>query len=213
MSELTMTKPQREAFLADLHGGVVTISRDGEAPLAAPVWYSYEPGGDVVFVFESASEKIELVKATGRASLCVQNKTMPYKYACRRVTIVGGVDDDIERGLAHRYLGTEIGDIYLGVRRQRTTASAPHAHAVRRRPRPVRGSVLAPRRGHTAVQAASRSHTVAVVCGWTWTRRLPIRRRTTSRAGCRIPMRCTIFAEAMRFPARLLDIGWAGTSH
>ena len=114
MSELTMTKPQREAFLADLHVGVVTISRDGEAPLAAPVWYSYEPGGDVVFVFESASEKIELVKATGRASLCVQNETMPYKYVTvEGSTIVGGVDDDVERGLAHRYLGTEIGDIYL----------------------------------------------------------------------------------------------------
>src|SRR6202011_5356399 len=72
MSELTMKKAQREAFLAGLHVGVVAVARDGEAPLAAPVWYSYEPGGDVVFVFESASEKIKLFEAEGQATLCVQ---------------------------------------------------------------------------------------------------------------------------------------------
>lgn len=75
----------REAFLADLHVGIVTYARDGAAPLAAPVWYSYEPGGDVVFVFESASEKIKLIEATGQASLCVQSEAMPYKY----VTVEG----------------------------------------------------------------------------------------------------------------------------
>lgn len=114
MSELTMTKSQREAFLADLHIGVVTVARDGEAPLAAPVWYSYAPGGDIVFVFESASEKIKLFKSAGRASLCVQNETMPYQYVTvDGPTVVGDTDDDVERSLAHRYLGAEIGDLYL----------------------------------------------------------------------------------------------------
>ena len=73
-----MSKSQREAFLVDLHVGVVAVTRDGAPPLAAPVWYSYEPGGDVVFVFESASEKIKLFEASGQASLCVQNEAMPY---------------------------------------------------------------------------------------------------------------------------------------
>jgi PPOX class probable F420-dependent enzyme len=115
MSELTMTKTQREAFLADLHVGVVTIARDGAAPLAAPVWYSYEPGGDVVFVFESASEKIKLFEAAGRASLCVQNEAMPYKYVTvEGPAVVGDSDDAVQRTLAHKYLGPEIGDLYLG---------------------------------------------------------------------------------------------------
>lgn len=114
MSELTMTKSQREAFLADLHIGVITVARDGEAPLAAPVWYSYAPGGDIMFVFESASEKIKLLKAAGRASLCVQTETMPYQYVTvEGPTAVGDTDDDVERSLAHRYLGPEIGDLYL----------------------------------------------------------------------------------------------------
>jgi PPOX class probable F420-dependent enzyme len=114
MSELTMTMTQREAFLADLHVGVVTIARDGAAPLAAPVWYIYEPGGDVVFVFESASEKIRLLEAAGQASLCVQNEAMPYKYVTvEGPAVVGDTDDDVQRTLAHKYLGPEIGDLYL----------------------------------------------------------------------------------------------------
>jgi PPOX class probable F420-dependent enzyme len=114
MSELTMGKIQREAFLADLHVGVVTIARADEAPLAVPVWYSYEPGGDVQFVFESTSEKIKLLRATGEASLCVQNESMPYKYVVvSGPTVVGDTDEALERSLAHRYLGAEIGDVYL----------------------------------------------------------------------------------------------------
>jgi nitroimidazol reductase NimA-like FMN-containing flavoprotein (pyridoxamine 5'-phosphate oxidase superfamily) len=115
MSELTMTKAQREAFLADLHVGIVAITRDGEPPLAAPVWYSYEPGGDVVFVFESASEKVKLFETAAQASLCVQNEAMPYQYVTvEGPAMVGDTDDEVERSLAHRYLGPEIGDLYLG---------------------------------------------------------------------------------------------------
>ncbi len=109
-----MKKPDREAFLADVHVGVITVARDGAAPLAAPVWYSYESGGDVLFVFESASEKIKLIEATGQASLCVQSEAMPYKYVTGEgPAVVGDIDNDGERALAYRYLGPEIGDIYL----------------------------------------------------------------------------------------------------
>jgi nitroimidazol reductase NimA-like FMN-containing flavoprotein (pyridoxamine 5'-phosphate oxidase superfamily) len=115
MSELTMSKSDREAFLADLHVGVVAIARDGAPPLAAPVWYRYEAGGDVVFVFESASEKVKLFESAGEASLCVQNEAMPYKYVTvEGPTVVSGTDDDVQRSLAHRYLGPDIGDLYLG---------------------------------------------------------------------------------------------------
>lgn len=109
-----MTTAQREAFLAEVHVGVITVAREGGAPLAAPVWYSYEPGGDVVFAFESASEKIKLLELRGQASLCVQSEAMPYKYVTvEGPTVVGDVDDGVERTLAHRYLGEEIGAIYL----------------------------------------------------------------------------------------------------
>ena len=114
MGELTMSKADRESFLQDPHVGVISVARDGEASLAVPVWYRYEPGGDVVFSFEAESEKIKLVQATGQASLCVQNEAMPYKYVTvEGPAVVGETDRELERSLAHRYLGAEIGDLDL----------------------------------------------------------------------------------------------------
>jgi hypothetical protein len=110
-----MSKSDHEAFLADVHVGMVGIARKGAPPLTAPVWYSYEPGGDVVFAFEAASEKISLLRTTGEASLCAQTESMPYKY----VTVEGPVviespDVAVVTSLAYLYLGEELGDIYLG---------------------------------------------------------------------------------------------------
>ena len=48
---LTMTKEEREAFLADVHVAVVSVVEDGHGPLVVPIWYSYEPGGEVGGVF------------------------------------------------------------------------------------------------------------------------------------------------------------------
>ena len=39
MADTRMTQEEREAFLADLHVGVLAIPADG-APLTAPIWYS-----------------------------------------------------------------------------------------------------------------------------------------------------------------------------
>ena len=109
-----MTKDQREEFLADVHVGVITVAREVGAPMAGPVWYHYEPGGDVVFVVEPTSEKVRLLERSGEASLCAQSEVVPYKYVTvEGPTVVGDVDDDMERLLAYRYLGREVGDVYL----------------------------------------------------------------------------------------------------
>ena len=50
MSEIGMTRAEREAFLAEVHVAVVAIAEEGRAPLAVPVWYAYEPGGEIRFV-------------------------------------------------------------------------------------------------------------------------------------------------------------------
>jgi PPOX class probable F420-dependent enzyme len=122
MSELTMSKADREAFLADVHVGMVGIERDGAPPLTAPVWYSYEPGGDVVFAFEAESEKIRLLRETGEASLCAQTEAMPYQYVTvEGPTVVSDPDDAVDAALAYRYLGQEIGDIYLGATAESVT--------------------------------------------------------------------------------------------
>jgi len=39
-----MTPQEREAFLADVHVGVLAIEEPGRGPLALPVWYVYRDG-------------------------------------------------------------------------------------------------------------------------------------------------------------------------
>jgi nitroimidazol reductase NimA-like FMN-containing flavoprotein (pyridoxamine 5'-phosphate oxidase superfamily) len=75
-----MTVPEREAFLAEVHIGVLAVARDGRGPLAVPVWYRYEPGGDVGIWMERRSLKYQAIEAAGRLSLVAQTETAPYKY-------------------------------------------------------------------------------------------------------------------------------------
>jgi len=114
MSELTMSKAAREAFLADVHVGVFCVSRPGAAPLATPVWYLYEPGGDVRVMVGATSQKAELVRAAGVASLCAQSEAMPYRF----VTVEGAAAlesgaDEIAFEMAARYLGETSAKAYV----------------------------------------------------------------------------------------------------
>ena len=49
MADFRMSKDEREAFLADVHVGVLIVERADSAPLASPVWYRYRPGGAWIF--------------------------------------------------------------------------------------------------------------------------------------------------------------------
>ncbi len=113
MGQLTMTKEEREAFLAGVHIGVLAVNGDG-APSVTPIWYSYEPGGDVVVTTDVTSPKTALLRAAGRAALCVQTESAPYQYVVVEgpVTVGDGVDSAWRRQLADRYLGTELGALY-----------------------------------------------------------------------------------------------------
>ena len=47
---LAMTRSEREAFLADVHVGIISIENPGRGPLSVPIWYLYEPGGEIAIV-------------------------------------------------------------------------------------------------------------------------------------------------------------------
>src|SRR5205809_447653 len=94
---LTMTKEEREAFLADIHVAVISIAEDGHGPLVVPIWYSYEPGGEVRIVTGRASRKGKLLERAGRFSLCVQTETLPYKYVSVEGPIVAIEAADLDR--------------------------------------------------------------------------------------------------------------------
>ena len=76
-----MSRAEREEFLAGLHVGVLSVaSPDGRGPLAAPVWYTYQPGGTVNVSTGRGTRKALAIEAAGRVSLCAQEERLPYKY-------------------------------------------------------------------------------------------------------------------------------------
>lgn len=109
-----MTTAEREAFLADVHVGVLSVAAGNErGPLVVPLWYRYEPGGSVRFMTSPESRKAKLIKTTGRASLAVQNEGAPYRYVTVEgpaTQVDGPPDETWLRGLHHHYMGPEIGD-------------------------------------------------------------------------------------------------------
>jgi nitroimidazol reductase NimA-like FMN-containing flavoprotein (pyridoxamine 5'-phosphate oxidase superfamily) len=134
---LTMTKEEREAFLADVHIGIISISEEGRGPLTVPIWYAYNPGGDLRVMTGRESRKGRLLARAGRFSLCVQTETPPYKYVSIEGPIISIEAADVERDgrpLARRYLGKEMGDRYVEETRNLPT----HADAVLVRMRPER---------------------------------------------------------------------------
>lgn len=113
---LAMTRGERETFLAGLHVGVISIPDEGRGPLTVPVWYAYEPGGELRVITSKTSRKGRLLEKAARFSLCVQTETPPYKYVSVEGPIAGIDRADVERDLrplARRYLGTDAGDAYI----------------------------------------------------------------------------------------------------
>jgi len=111
-----MNKEEREEYLSRPHVGVVGIEESGRGPLTVPVWYSYEPGGDLRILINPDSKKAKLIAIAGRFSLCVQREKLPYKYVMVEGPVVSSDPCDVEtqaRPLARRYLGDEMGDRYI----------------------------------------------------------------------------------------------------
>jgi PPOX class probable F420-dependent enzyme len=114
--DLRMTADERLAFLSDApRVGVLSVEAPDRAPIASPVWYTLEADGTITFSVATESQKAQLLRATGRATMCVQTELAPYSY----VSVEGAVEDlgpstdDSRRSRAHRYLGVEFGDAYF----------------------------------------------------------------------------------------------------
>ncbi len=111
MAEMEMTREEREAFLADVHVGILSIARSGKAPLALPIWYRYEDG-DVVIGMSGTSLKAKLLRRAGRATMTVQTETAPYKYVMVEGPVVVLQEQRDDYAMASRYLGPELGKWY-----------------------------------------------------------------------------------------------------
>jgi hypothetical protein len=138
MAQFSMTREEREAYLAGVHVGVLSIADQHRGPLTVPVWYAYSPGGEVHICTSQSSRKAKLLAAAGRMSLCVQDETSPYRYVSIEGPVIGDEPADVERDLrplARRYLGEEGGDRWVAGYLERVKQdSAATEHLFRIRP-------------------------------------------------------------------------------
>jgi nitroimidazol reductase NimA-like FMN-containing flavoprotein (pyridoxamine 5'-phosphate oxidase superfamily) len=110
-----MTRDEREAFLAGLHVGVVTVDEPGHGPLSVPVWYLYEPGGEIVLVTRPQARKAGLLSVGASVAFLVQSEEMPPKYVTVQGRVVSTEPADVARHVkpvVRKYLGAEVGDAY-----------------------------------------------------------------------------------------------------
>lgn len=107
-----MTKAERDAFLAEVHVGVLAIEEPGRGPVALPIWYLVDEG-DVVLSMDRSSLKARLLEAAGRATLTVQDEAPPYRYVSVEGPVALGPASHDSLELASRYLGAELGQRYV----------------------------------------------------------------------------------------------------
>jgi PPOX class probable F420-dependent enzyme len=113
MGHLTMSTSEREAFLADVHVGVLAVERPDGPPLLSPVWYRYG-GGVVEITTEEGTQKVRALRSAGRASLCAQREgTSPAYVTVEGPVAITEATRDQRHAIATRYLGAELGEAYV----------------------------------------------------------------------------------------------------
>lgn len=114
---INMSKPEREAYLKELHVGVISIEQADGAPLSAPIWYDYDPAVGLWILTEPNSKKGKALAAAQRFTLVAQNETAPlYKYVSVSGPIVEVRVADLEKDtkpMAYRYFDQATADMYL----------------------------------------------------------------------------------------------------
>ncbi|MFI6504861.1 pyridoxamine 5'-phosphate oxidase family protein [Nonomuraea typhae] len=132
MMSTRMTAAERENFLAGTHIGVLSVADGGAGPMAVPIWYGYEPGGELRFATSPGSRKMGLVRAAGRVSFTVQQEAMPYKYVSVEGPVIGDEATSLTeyREWSIRYLGPEAGERFFAsaeefIRSMRTVRVRP----------------------------------------------------------------------------------------
>jgi len=109
-----LSEQERQGFLAEPHVGVVSVARDAaRPPLTVPLWYAYQPGGNISFFTGTQGRKARKTSLIQRArvlSLTVQHDRFPYKYVTVEGTVVRADQPPTAEqmlAIARRYLPEE----------------------------------------------------------------------------------------------------------
>ncbi|MRH91619.1 pyridoxamine 5-phosphate oxidase [Nocardia sp. SYP-A9097] len=97
---------ERQSFLAQPHIGALAVNKAGRAPLSVPIWYQYSPGGELWIITSPDSQKMQLLKESGRFSIMAQvlEPTVRYVTVEGPVTRIGPMSDEMHLEMASRYL-------------------------------------------------------------------------------------------------------------
>ncbi|RLV04515.1 pyridoxamine 5-phosphate oxidase [Streptomyces griseocarneus] len=111
---MPLTVEEREAFLAEPHIGALSVAsgRPDRAPVTVPIWYGYEPGGEVWIVTERSSRKFALIQAAGRFSMMADHGPR-YVSVEGEVVLTETTTGAELRAMAARYLPGEQVDPYV----------------------------------------------------------------------------------------------------
>lgn len=107
---MPLTETERQRFLAEPRMAALAIDAEpGRGPLTVPIWYAYEPGGDVEFLTVGTSRKATLLAKAGRLSLLVQRDTPTYRYVSVEGPVIGSepTTEEFMTRLAARYMPPE----------------------------------------------------------------------------------------------------------
>ncbi|MEW1548935.1 pyridoxamine 5'-phosphate oxidase family protein [Streptomyces tsukubensis] len=106
-----LSRGEREEFLSEPHVAALSVASgdEGRAPLTLPIWYQYEPGGELWVMTATASRKAELLTRAGRFSLMVDRLLPTVRYVSVEGPIVSAepaTPEQLEE-LTRRYLPPE----------------------------------------------------------------------------------------------------------
>ncbi|MDT0382104.1 pyridoxamine 5'-phosphate oxidase family protein [Streptomyces sp. DSM 42041] len=133
---MALSREERERFLAEPHIGALAVESGeaGRAPLTVPIWYQYEPGGELWVLTGRDSRKHAAIAKAGRFSLMAERVDPSVRY----VSVEGPVTATEPGTVAHlremsaRYLPAEVLEPYVEM------ASREHGEQVVIRMRPER---------------------------------------------------------------------------
>ncbi|MEU1126967.1 pyridoxamine 5'-phosphate oxidase family protein [Streptomyces sp. NPDC005899] len=108
---MALTREERERFLAEPHVAALAVdsAEGGRAPLSVPIWYQYEPGGDVWIMTGRRSRKGVLIAEAGRFTLLVDRVAPTVRYVSVEGPVVGTLPATREQlvEISARYLPAE----------------------------------------------------------------------------------------------------------
>ncbi|MFI2782530.1 pyridoxamine 5'-phosphate oxidase family protein [Streptomyces sp. ALB3] len=114
---MALTRAEREQFLAEPHVAALAVdaAEEGRAPLTVPIWYQYEPGGDLWIMTGRDSRKGTSIARAGRFSIMVDRLSPTIRYVSVEGPVVATLPATREQlvEISARYLPAEKVDGYV----------------------------------------------------------------------------------------------------